>query len=72
MEGQTTLTRRSKVTGLQDAARRARDALRERPDLCLGGLFKQGRPVALVRGLHLSWPNAQLRLELLARKWLRA
>ena len=51
MEGQTTLTRRSKVTGLQDAARRARDALRERPDLCLGGLFKQGRPVALVRGL---------------------
>lgn len=51
MEGQTTPTRRSKVTGLQDAAILARDALQERPELCLGGLFKQGRPIALVRGL---------------------
>ena len=51
MEGQAKPTRRSKVTGLQDAARLARGALEERPELCLGGLFKQSRPVALVRAL---------------------
>ena len=51
MEGQTKPTRRSKVTSLQDAALLARGALEERPELCLGGLFKQSRPVALVRAL---------------------
>tara|TARA_R110002124_G_scaffold138974_4_gene303090 strand:+ start:1520 stop:2467 length:948 start_codon:yes stop_codon:yes gene_type:complete len=67
-------TRQSKVMGLDDAAILARDALRERPDLCLGGLFKQGRPVALVRallaagaqGLHLySSPGAGYDVDLM-------
>tara|TARA_E500000318_G_scaffold86349_1_gene82750 strand:- start:2072 stop:3010 length:939 start_codon:yes stop_codon:yes gene_type:complete len=51
MECKKRLARHSKVTGLEDAAILARTALRERPELCLGGLFKQGRPIALVRGL---------------------
>ena len=51
MDGQRILTRDSKVMGMEDAALLARDALRDRPELCLGGLFKQGRPVALVRAL---------------------
>jgi len=51
MDGDARPFRRSKITGLQEAAILARDALRTRPELCLGGLFKQGRPVALVRAL---------------------
>ena len=59
---------------MADAARLARDALRDRPELCLGGLFKQGRPVALVRallaagadGLHLySSPGAGYDVDLM-------
>lgn len=62
MDGDTRPTRRSKITGLHDAAILARDALRKRPELCLGGLFKQGRPVALVRALLATgagwrWPG---------------
>jgi len=51
MERKKKPTRHSKVTSLGDAAILARNALRERPEICLGGLFKQGRPVALVRAL---------------------
>ncbi|MBC7132879.1 MAG: glutaconate CoA-transferase [Roseovarius sp.] len=74
MDGHMTPGRRSKVTGLEQAAILARDALQERPELCLGGLFKQGRPVALVRallaaggrGLHLySSPGAGYDVDLM-------
>lgn len=74
MDGQRILTRDSKVMGMEDAALLARDALRDRPELCLGGLFKQGRPVALVRallaagadGLHLySSPGAGYDIDLM-------
>ena len=74
MDGQAKPTRRSKVTSLQDAARLARGALEERPELCLGGLFKQSRPIALVRallavgadGLHVySSPGAGFDIDLM-------
>jgi glutaconate CoA-transferase, subunit A len=74
MDGQAKPKRRSKVTSLQDAARLARGALEERPELCLGGLFKQSRPIALVRallavgadGLHVySSPGAGFDIDLM-------
>jgi len=45
------VTRSTKTIGLNEAATRAAAALNERPEICLGGLFKQSRPVALVRAL---------------------
>lgn len=48
------MARASKIVTLEEAVARAGEALRERPDICLGGLFKQSRPVALVRALLAS------------------
>jgi len=45
------MTRQEKTITLPEAAELARAALSRQPELCLGGLFKQGRPVALVRAL---------------------
>ncbi|WP_456390632.1 CoA transferase subunit A [Profundibacter sp.] len=45
------MTRSTKTISLNAAATRALKALSERPEICLGGLFKQSRPVALVRAL---------------------
>jgi glutaconate CoA-transferase subunit A len=43
--------RRKKVVGFEEVGTLMADALREDRTLCLGGLFKQNRPVALVREL---------------------
>ena len=45
------MQRDPKLLDLDEAMALAVAALAERPDLCLGGLFKQSRPVALVRAL---------------------
>jgi len=45
------MARSTKIPGLKKAAAFAADALKQRPETCLGGLFKQCRPVALVRAL---------------------
>ncbi len=45
------MQRSTKTIGLTEAAALASAALQERSEICLGGLFKQSRPVALVRAL---------------------
>jgi len=51
------MERATKTIGLKEAATLASDALQKRPEICLGGLFKQSRPVALVRALLATGAN---------------